>query len=243
MSNIIPIGSSVTFDIPPGCPWDTPPLKGEGEVVGYGLLGQYTIKITGESSYKGSHLSIVPQYVSLRPVSNFTITKTQVECYKITSPRSGWADIVVDDNGKAGRIQIDSDYGSWQRYWGACGCPFKEFLVNLNLDYVAGKFGASKWFDHEATMQLLRKDVEGHVEGNVIVLFDEFDLEEELDKLEGCDDPQIFTHLMWNSSVFNEICEGGFQLQYDIEPGFKQFWTKLWPVFIDELENELNITI
>lgn len=172
-------------------------------------------------------------------MSNFTITKTQVECYKINSPRSGWADIVVDDNGKAGRIQIDSDYGSWQRYWGACGCPFKEFLIDLNLDYVAGKFGAAKWFDHEATMKLLKKDLAELLDSTTLA-YDEFDLDLELEELEGCDDPSIFIHLLWNSEILSKVMESGFSLQYDIEPGFKQFWTKLWPVFIDELKNELN---
>lgn len=86
----------------------------------------------------------------------YAVTKTHVECYKLRRPGTGdgWADITLDVNGNAGRIQIASDYGSWEHYWGSCGCPFKEFLINLSKDihYAAGKFGEGKWFDQEATM-------------------------------------------------------------------------------------------
>ena len=79
--------------------------------------------------------------------TKFTTTRSTVECYKIRSDRGLWADITIDANGKAGRVQIASDYGSWENYWGACGSEFKEFLCGLDIDYAAGKFGESKWFD------------------------------------------------------------------------------------------------
>jgi hypothetical protein len=88
--------------------------------------------------------------------SKYTIEKSQCEVY-ILRRREGseyWADITVHCNNNAGRIQIASDYGSWQNYWGHCACPFKEFLIKLSrdMDYAATKFRA-KGDDDNATPQ------------------------------------------------------------------------------------------
>src|SRR5665648_835244 len=94
---------------------------------------------------------------------NFTIEKTTVECYKIRH-KSGmyWADITIDSLGKQGRISISSDYGNYANFWGACGCEFKEFLTGLNLGYAAGKFGADRWFDLDATLKGYKRDLIEH---------------------------------------------------------------------------------
>ena len=39
---------------------------------------------------------------------------------------------------------------------GACGSSFKKFLVGLSIDYAAGKFGESKWFDLDSTIKTLK---------------------------------------------------------------------------------------
>ena len=75
----------------------------------------------------------------------YSINKTQCEVYKLRHECGMyWADITVDSGEKSGRIQIASDYGSWQNYWSCCGCSFKEFLTKLDMQYTAGKFGAER---------------------------------------------------------------------------------------------------
>lgn len=47
------------------------------------------------------------------------IEKTQIELYKVRlDGGQGWADISIDAKEKSGRIQIASDWGAWQYYWG-----------------------------------------------------------------------------------------------------------------------------
>lgn len=82
----------------------------------------------------------------------FSINKNTVEQYKIRhSSGSCWADIVLDSGDGCGRIQIASDFGDWQYYWGSCGCSFKKFLTEIDMGYFAGKVGESDWFDIDAT--------------------------------------------------------------------------------------------
>lgn len=92
--------------------------------------------------------------------SKVAVSKSQIQCYKFRAKNMSWtwADISIDDNGESGRIQIASDFGDWQYYWSACGMPFKKFLSELNIDYMAGKMGAGKFFDHDATLDLYRKE-------------------------------------------------------------------------------------
>jgi hypothetical protein len=88
----------------------------------------------------------------------YIIEKAQCEVYMLRLRKGGgyWADITLHCHNNAGCIQIASDYGRWQYYWGACGCPFKEFLTELNdMEYVASKFGA-KNMDDNTTPQFKR---------------------------------------------------------------------------------------
>ena len=99
---------------------------------------------------------------------NMTIEKTTVECYRLRHSSGMWADITIDANKETGRIQIASDYGSWQNYWGSCGKPFKLFLQSLDKYYVAGKFGASKWFDAVKTVAEYRAVIKENIKDGYI---------------------------------------------------------------------------
>ncbi len=95
----------------------------------------------------------------LLQMKQYTFTKTIVECYKFRNPAGGYADITIDAIGTTGRISIASDWGDYQYYWSACGKPFKEFLSQLGIDYLAGKFGANKFFDLDTTIRLYKEQV------------------------------------------------------------------------------------
>ncbi len=87
----------------------------------------------------------------------YKITKSTCEVYKLRHECGMyWADITLDCGEKSGRIQIASDYGTWQNYWGCCGCSFKEFLTRLDVEYTAGKFRARNAEDREITPQFKR---------------------------------------------------------------------------------------
>lgn len=169
--------------------------------------------------------------------NEFSVTKTTVECYKIRGKRGAWADIVVDSNGNAGRIQIASDYGSWEHYWGSCGVGFKKFLIGLDIHYAAGKFGEGRWFDHEATMEQLRVDILSHTDSKE----ERLELTEELDTLKDCDEVNTFCHLAFECENLHKIWDGSPDIKTNISPSFRQFWEKLWPVFIAELKKEAEI--
>lgn len=166
----------------------------------------------------------------------FTITKSTVQLYKLRTHRGGyWADITIDEYEKAGRISIASDFGHWQHYWGSCGESFKQFLCGLDIHYTAGKFGADRWFDHDATMAGLKKAVADHH------FEDERDMMlEELEGLENCEEVNTFVTLAYQADTLHNLWDTGPDIRYDINPSFRRFWTGIWPTFINELKSELQ---
>jgi len=179
--------------------------------------------------------------------AEYTIEKSTVENYKIRHP-SGmyWADITIDDNGTAGRIQIASDYGNWQNYWSHCGMLFKEFLIGLGIDYSANKFGCNKYFDLEVNIKNVKNHVIEMRKENFITkdqarkLFDEI---KELD-VDGIPDANSFYVTINNTQHLREMYySGDFDIVTSTDPGYEQFWKNVWPVFITELQNEKQLSI
>lgn len=173
----------------------------------------------------------------------FSIKRGSVECYKVRhSSGMYWADIVIDASGNAGRVQIASDYGSWEYYWGSCGCPFKQFLTQLGIDYVAGKFGEAKWLDLDATIKSYKGQVieyrrDGSMSSSIArALFDEIkDLEEEYPN-----DESSFCVAMNNKEQLMKWFDYCPSPVHSISPQFRKFWEHVWPVFKTELLNEVS---
>lgn len=65
------------------------------------------------------------------------IEKQNAEAYYIRHEKYSWAQIVITDKGD---FMINSDYGAWATAWRHFGDNFKEFIVNLNAEYVASNF-------------------------------------------------------------------------------------------------------
>jgi hypothetical protein len=170
---------------------------------------------------------------------NYTIIKSQIECYKLRSNNSEyWADVAIDAKGKSGRISIASDFGGWQYYWGACGCSFKEFLISLDIHYVAGKFGEGRWFDAEKTVKLYKELILQDRRREEITAEAARDMWTDLEGLEDCNS-ESFYYEFTNSSALNEHFEDGPDYCYSVSPQFKAFWERVWPVFITELKKEI----
>lgn len=174
--------------------------------------------------------------------TKYTTTKSTVECYKIRGEKGLWADITVDANGKTGRLQIASDFGSWQYYWGACSSNFKDFLIGLNIDYVASKFGESKWFDLDKTILSLKNQINEYTKYDPI---DELknELLSELKILEdetSC--KEEFIQKMWDSPKIMQMSDQTPDLATSISPSFQNFWNTIWQEFKIVLEVEKGFT-
>lgn len=169
----------------------------------------------------------------------YTVTKSTAECFKLRhSSGMYWADITIDAKDHTGRIQIASDFGSWQYFWGACGKPFIEFLSGLDIQYTAGKFGADQFFDSEQTLKDYENAVnEADLPGKTIsTLYAEIlSLKNISHKGEFCSGIGECHNLL----VFFDGCPN---LCYSIDPGFKKFWEMVWPEFLAAAKGDHPIT-
>jgi hypothetical protein len=173
---------------------------------------------------------------------DYSITKSTVECYKIrsTSIHNGWADITIDSKGTTGRIQIASDYGDWQYYWGACGMPFKEFLISLGKDYLAGKFGEDNYFDYNRTIRQYKKDILDYRKDETISAEAARDMWDELENLITYGEREFSVGLWVDCPKLMVFYDNTPTLHRTISPMFELFWNKLWLPFMDELKNEIS---
>lgn len=173
----------------------------------------------------------------------FTITKTQCELYKIRH-KSGmyWADITLDYEGNTGRIQIASDYGSWQNYWGACGSSFKEFLTKLDIYYTAGKFGTDDWFDLDSTLSSMRNNIKEAVNNKELSKSESKELLQEVESLEQCSSIHEYRDMIYHDcdKLYSFFDAADFPCKKDVSPSFKRFWNEAWAVFINQIKEELK---
>lgn len=171
----------------------------------------------------------------------FSIKKSTVECYKIRhSSGMYWADITIDSKENTGRISIASDYGSWQNYWNACGEPFKKFLIGLNMDYVAGKFGCSKWFNSKKTIEEFRASIIENIDNGDLSKEDGKEAFEELQLLEATTNHDEFYRILEDCNHIMKLYDYMPSFVYEIEPLFKNFWELIWPEFVKEIKHELS---
>lgn len=166
------------------------------------------------------------------------LTKSIIESYKLRfDDHFYWADINIDALDKSGRIQIASDYGDWQYYFGSCSINFKEFLINLNIDYLANKFGENKWFDLDKTIDNLNNRI-----NEIDLLYNKIEIEYELNNLKNSSCKEEFINTMWQCPKILKMEDYCPHLITDISPAFKNFWKNIWIPFINELKKELNIS-
>jgi hypothetical protein len=173
-------------------------------------------------------------------MKNYTVTKTTVECYKIRVDNEfDWADITIDANGTKGRISISSDFGSYANYWNACGIPFKDFLAKIGIDYAAGKFGADRWFDYEATINHYKEQVLEYRRSESLTALEARKAFNEIKLLTDCTSETEFCSTLSGSCdalmKFYDYCPN---LVRTITPQFKSLWTRIWPVLLREFEKE-----
>lgn len=171
----------------------------------------------------------------------YTITKSHVEVYKIrTESGMYWADITIDNNGEKGRIQIASDYGDWQYYWGSCGCPFKKFLTHLDIGYTAGKFREDGWFDEEATKRSIYNDIKYRRECRDLTADQAKELIDECQELDFSS-KESYQFSFFNSELLcKEFDSCDIPFETNISPLFRQFWNEPWKAFIEQIKQEIT---
>ncbi|OIQ22021.1 MAG: hypothetical protein BM557_01185 [Flavobacterium sp. MedPE-SWcel] len=170
--------------------------------------------------------------------NNFTITKSEVQCYKLRSNNSGlWANITVDSTGA---IQITSDYGDWQYIWRSPGEPFKSFLISLNIEYLALNFNCNNEFKPDLTLIDMQIEILRARKCNRITNSQArfcFDRVKEI-KRKNITDLDFFIGNFYNHTWFDifsfpPIVKG-------IENRFQAFFDSIWTAFINELKIELE---
>lgn len=176
--------------------------------------------------------------------NQYTITKSRVEIYKIRHATGGcWADIVLDCGENSGRIQVASDFGDWQYYWGACGEDFKTFLIGLDMDYVAGKTGNDQYFKAFETLATYRRDIDSDLEAGAIDSDLAECLRDQVDSLEKTTDENEFClELRDNCPVLLAYYDYMPTIERGVSPQFERFWTLIWSVFVECLKEEKNVT-
>lgn len=168
----------------------------------------------------------------------YSIEKSTVECYKIRhSSGMYWADITIDCQGKTGRIQIASDYGDYQRYWGACGTDFKDFLSRLNIEYAADKFGADRWFDLDKTIACLKARIADNIEDEE----ERKEFADELIQLNNSSCLEEFCAIVRDCEKIWEFEDGTPEICYSITPQFKNFWKHVWPILLEQFKKEVPV--
>lgn len=160
-----------------------------------------------------------------------------------------------DDTYHCGEILINSSFGSWANTWTACGCPFKEFLTEVEFDYAFGKFmGASlRIYDGERTVRKLRSKIIDERRTHALdrdqarAVWDA--IEENETELESSS--RDYCECMWRIArdlgitersrhpLWGEFTEPFYCTEDCYDPQPVGFWREIWPHFIAELKREL----
>lgn len=166
------------------------------------------------------------------------IEKSLVECYRM---RDGYefADFTIDAHEHAGRVSVASSYGSFEYYWGACGCPLKEFLGRIDMDYAARKFGQANWFDLDKTIVGFQSQVDEEKEFKAQTWLEI--IQAEINYLKSASCKEELNHMLWEDSPeLMSLCDHQPDVQVSIDPHFKTFWNKFWLPFVEYLKEELK---
>lgn len=197
-----------------------------------------------------------------------TVTKTTRECYEVRTgePHGEWANITLhcwdrkiwdDSIYHCGEITIHSSYGTWGYIWTACGNNFKEFLCDIEFSYAFGKFmGASLMqFNGDASMQGLRHKV---IEHRRTAWISKAEARALWDALKECEEEATCSQNDWVNalnSTASDLCDEGHKEAASMlgEPWEMirtkprdcavNFWRELWPLFIDALKSEQELTV
>lgn len=204
-----------------------------------------------------------------------TNTCTRTDGFEAYTVRAGheWATILVrgwqgtgpdQQPREIGEILIYSSYGAWAHQWGHIGQPFKQWLLDVECDYVAGKFLGSKayQFDGEKTVEHLCQSIIEHRRSGDLTKNDArtiWDWVEE-NEIELSSSESEFVRCMgdcsrqadWKHTPPGDpwaepgpergaryfLEEPWDRLATSLNRDFANFWGRVWPTFIAHLKAE-----
>lgn len=153
--------------------------------------------------------------------------------YKIRNDR-GWAVFVI---GSDGYFSVVSDYGNYAFWWSHIGeIDFREFLINLDHDYVCSKLAQDRQKEYQADSTL--ESVKEYIcEARRRGLFtaeearEEWELAEDFLENEGNPDSWL---------RFTKISDAWEHAVYDYPSQLRAFYKNLWKDFAKALHEELQ---
>jgi hypothetical protein len=167
--------------------------------------------------------------------SEYKVTKSYVTSYKIRKQNGhGWADITVDIGKECVRLQISSDYGDWQNFWGSTGIDPIDFLKKIDIGYAASKFGCGRHFNSDKTIVNIKKQIieyrreDGLSEMVARQYYD--DIKEAESEFVFYEEKDLYFALQ-GKDIYDFFSDG-LPIATEVEPGFRQFWMELWPIFL-----------
>ena len=172
-----------------------------------------------------------------------SVERNSVNLYQIFPPvKSQWADIIVDDRDKAGRITINSCWGDWNYYWKSCDKSFKQFLIELKTkkEYFAFKMGDNNCFDFEASIVDLKKQVLLNRKNNRLdKLMARLSYNEIVHIERNCPETVEDLYRQYNATKYL-IYVSCLNLITRISFEFEEFWQEAFLPFINYLEQEIK---
>jgi len=182
-------------------------------------------------------------------------SKDQAEVYSF-GDKEIWATIVLyitHENG--GHLFIDSDYGSWSKYWSHCGTNLKLFLIKIDTGYYLPHklCSGKKEVNWNLTKEEILKEVNDfyndseNKESSELEITEAKEIIENFFELENWQDRNCFWEVLYNNSDYEKLFRKVFGDDLDGIPFVEeypsdlcQFIKKIWPSFINVLREEIT---
>jgi hypothetical protein len=119
--------------------------------------------------------------------------------------------------------------------------PFKQFLCELDDDYLMGKLDHRDWFDFDETIKAVKHDIlEWRKSGSLDKKGAKAAWDELLKIADEVSTPDELYHAFDDSEHLDCLTEDfGEVVRYGFQPDLRQFVARLWPVFVDALKKEI----
>lgn len=152
---------------------------------------------------------------------SYWIRRYELPNVRIDGFSQGWGIVVLDSKGF---LSVVSDYGNYSHHWPpAFGPDFAEFVLSLEPDYLAGKFGVKDVYDGEASYKEALKTVTEYFDDQPDTLEEEMALLQQYSRLNH---EQDFT-LWLNETKLPEAWECACQKDHPQFVGFiKHIWSR-----------------